>query len=173
MIYGVKTEKTSFPELKTTAIAAALACDRKVVDWSNIREGLVQFGINTTDNIDILNIVTKIGQTVRGQRFEIDRFIGQNFTMIEITSPVISVDLAGKCVDQDDQALFEGENAFLEINIDKLSVGVSYDGPAYSATPLADTVSNIGGLLIDHDLLNITGLIEDRDVRVAQVVSET
>ena len=160
MIYGVKTEKTSFPELKTTAIAAALACDRKVVDWSNysVPDGLIQIGIDTTDNIDILNIVTKIGQTVRGQRFEIDRFIGQNFTMIEITSPVISVDLAGKCVDQDDQALFEGENAFLEINIDKLSVGVSYDGPAYSVTPLADTVSNI----------------EDfQDIRIAQVVSET
>jgi hypothetical protein len=173
MIFGVKTEKPSFPKLKSTAIAAALACDRKVVDWSHVREGLIQFGINTTDNIDILNIVTNIGRTVHGQRFEIDRFIGQSFTMIEITSPVISVDNSGKCINSRDQALFEGENSFLEINIDKLRVGVSYDGFGYSIPPLADTVSNIGGLLIDHDLLNITGLIEDRDIRIAQVVSES
>ena len=143
--------------IKSTVEAAASVADRNVSEFEFINTNEIQFDIDTTDNIDILDIVSMVGKTVRGQRFTIERFIGCNVTTIIIENPVITVGAStGRASVPEFQKLVDGENEFTEINTHELC----------SATPLSETVSNVGRLF------GITGLIEDQNIPVANVISE-
>ena len=117
--------------IRETVNEAAGLCDVVVSNWEVRDHGNdIQFELNTTDNVDILDILSNVGATVRGQRFTIERFIGQNVTSIIIENPVITVGAStGHAIVPEFQKFLEGENEFTEINTHELC----------SATPLAET----------------------------------
>ena len=120
--------------IRETVNEAAGLCDVVISNWE-VRQGGndIQFDLNTTDNVDILDILWNVGDTVRGQRFTIERFIGQNVTSIIIENPVITMDALGQCMKASDKPLMQGENEFTEINTHELC----------SATPLSETCAMV------------------------------
>ena len=120
--------------IRETVNEAAGLCDVVISNWE-VRQGGndIQFDLNTTDNVDILDILSNVGDTVRGQRFTIERFIGQNVTSIIIENPVITMDALGQCMKAADIPLMQGVNEFTEINTHELC----------SATPLSETCAMV------------------------------
>ena len=140
--------------IRETVNEAAGLCDVVVSNWEVRDHGNdIQFELNTTDNVDILDILSNVGATVRGQRFTIERFIGQNVTSIIIENPVITMDALGQCMKAADIPLMHGVNEFTEINTHELC----------SATPLAETCA------IVHSAF---GAMANTNVPIVNVISE-
>ena len=102
------------------AIGAANAVGALVTNYSERDNGIeVQFDLNTTENVDILDILTNIDQRVRGQRITVERFPG-TITSVIIENPVITTDARGQCMKAEDKELTIGLNQITEINVHEL-----------------------------------------------------
>lgn len=102
------------------AIGAANAVGALVTNWVERDHGIeVQFDLNTTDNVDILDILTNIDARVFGQRITVERFPG-TITSVIIENPVITMDALGQCMKVEDKELMNGLNQITEINVHEL-----------------------------------------------------
>ena len=101
-------------------LGAANAVGTLVTNWDDHRgPNDIQFELTTTDNVDVVDILTNIDQRVRGQRITVERFPG-TITTVVIENPVIAVNKFGNAVDPKDNYLFEGHNQITEINVHEL-----------------------------------------------------
>ena len=102
-------------------LGAANAVGALVTNWDDHRgPNDIQFELTTTDNVDVVDILTNIDSRVSGQRISVERFPGQDVTSVVIENPVIAVNKFGNAVDPKDNYLFEGHNQITEINVHEL-----------------------------------------------------
>jgi len=107
--------------IKGIAIGAANAVGALVTNWDDHRgPNDIQFELTTTDNVDVVDILTNIDSRVSGQRISVERFPGQDVTSVVIENPVITTNKFGNAVNPEDNCLMEGHNQITEINVHEL-----------------------------------------------------